>query len=293
MSSVSPRFLNRDDRYGFQHTLLSPANWQPDSRFEHVTTDEFEHMRLLEAVQRFRGEHYLNDGALTRENLTVDGRHKQAADSESWHLILQDADGDLVSCARYWPILNPTFDLTSVSRSALAQSEWRPHLMRVVEMSIRKAQARSAHFAELGGWCVAPSARKSTQAIRSVLLMYALGEVLGGTVGLSTATKRHSSSSILQRLGARVANIDGNELPSYYEPMFDCEMDLLEFDSESPAAIYRSGVDVFRSQILTKMRIISCVRKPDTNSESLANLLKALQPAPVAGRSASVASRYA
>jgi hypothetical protein len=109
--------------------------------------------------------------------------------------------------------------------------------------------------------------------------MFALGEILGGTVGLSTATKRHSSSSILQRLGAQNAGVNGDPLPAYYEPMFDCEMELLQFDSLRPAERYAPRVAEYAAMMKSDIRVLCREAAPSSNNSSLSALLNALAPA--------------
>jgi hypothetical protein len=231
----------------------------------------------MDAIQRFRGKSYLQDGALRPDNLTPDGRHCQRADYDSWHLVVQDQHGEVITCARYHPIKDPRFESTVASKSALAHSpEWQGKLKRVVEDSIGRANAQGANFAELGGWCVAQSARNSCQALRSVLCMYALGEILGGCIGLSTATTRHSSSSILQRLGAQKAALNGEVLPRYFEPAFDCEMELLQFDSNRPAARYASQIAEYNHMMKTEMRVVCRHAEPPTSVSSLVGLWNAV-----------------
>jgi len=237
--------------------LLAPLSWKRQSQFDEVVVNECSYDHLLSALQRFRGRSYLADGALRPSDLTSDGRHQQPIDSHSWHLVIQNEVDEVVSCARYYSLPNPSFETTLTSRSRLAnQPEWRTQVRSVVENSIRLAADRGAQFAELGGWCVAESVRNTAHALRSVLSMYALGEILGGTVGLSTATTRHSSSSILQRLGAEKADWQGRPLPTYFEPMFDCDMELLQFDSSKPAPKYASQIANYQKQMRSSVRVI-------------------------------------
>jgi hypothetical protein len=262
------------------HTLIAPITWHQERRFKDLVVDPSGHDDLIGAVQRFRGKAYLEDGALHPNQLTSDGRFCQSMDYNSWHLVVQDDLGEIVSCARYYPISDPRFESTAASKSALAKSpEWRAKVKRAVEASIRQAAERGATFAELGGWCVANGSRNSAQALRTVLLMFALGEILGGTVGLSTATKRHSSSSILQRLGAQNAGVNGEELPSYYEPMFDCEMELLQFDSLRPAERYAPRVAEYAALMKSEIRVLCREAAPSSCNSSLSALLSALAPA--------------
>lgn len=262
------------------HTLLAPVTWRQEHRFEDLVVDPSAHDTLIGALQRFRGKAYLDDGALRASELTPDGRHCQPMDYNSWHLVALNGSGDIISCARYYPIPQPRFESTVASKSALANSpEWQAKVRGAVEATIRRAAKRGANFAELGGWCVADASRNSAQALRTVLLMYALGEILGGTVGLSTATKRHASSSILQRLGARRADLNGEVLPSYFEPMFDCEMELLQFDSLRPAERYAPRVAEYGALMKSGMRVVCCQEAQPTCIPSLTALMKALSPA--------------
>ncbi|MFN0104859.1 MAG: hypothetical protein ACKV2U_22595 [Bryobacteraceae bacterium] len=280
MKSAQHHFAGRREDRSRKHTLLAPVRWRQEHRFRDLVVDPSGHSELIRAIQRFRGKSYIEDGALRENHLTADGRHSQPMDYDSWHFVVQDDLGEVTSCARYYPIPEPRFESTVASKSALAKSpEWRAKVKGVVENSITRATERGANFAELGGWCVANASRNTSEALRSVLYMYALGEILGGTIGLSTATKRHSSSSILQRLGAKKAGLNGEELPSYFEPMFDCEMELLQFDSLRPADRYAHHVAEYGARMKAEMRVICCQPPPSTCVPSLKALLKALSPA--------------
>lgn len=269
---------NRGDQLR-NHALIAPAGWSQVHRFFGATVDPAGHADLLRDVQRFRGRSYLADGAVREGDLTSDGRLHQQVDNDSWHLVIRDDDGNIISCARYYSSHSPRFESTTTAKSALAQSPiWRPKVERVVENAIHLAKQRGALFAEVGGWCVADAARNTRQALNSVLYMFALGEVLGGTIGLSTATTRHASSSILQRLGARKASLFGEPLPSYFDPRFECEMELLQFDSLRPAPRYAQQVAEYRSLIKAEMRVICSAQPQPTSVTSLTSLLQALNP---------------
>jgi len=279
-SSSSQTASARKEVSPHHYTLLAPSNWRNEHRFKDVKVDPTDHGNLLAAIQRFRGAAYVFDGAVKADSLTPDGRHHQSIDPDSWHFLIRNADAEVISCARYHAITNPTFESTHTSKSALGQSpEWQTKMRLIVENSIRLASQRGANFAELGGWCVAPSSRNSSHALRTVLQMYALGEILGGTVGLSTATTRHASSSILQRLGASRAELNGDPLPSYFDPAYNCEMDLLQFDSLRPAAKYAGYVTDYIAQMNDEMNVICCQPALATNVASLLALSNALRPA--------------
>jgi hypothetical protein len=277
MKSACDRLSGPREEELRNHVLIAPAGWSRVLGFSRATVDPEGHAELMGAIQRFRGGCYLADGAIRPEELTADGRHVQTMDEESWHLVIRSDDGNVISCARYHSVDDPRFEKTAAASSALAQSpDWRGKVARIVEESIRQANERGAHFAELGGWCVADVSRHSRHALRSVLYMFALGEILGGTIGLSTATTRHCSSSILQRLGARRAELDGEVLPSYFDRRFDCDMELLQFDSLRPSPKYARQVSEYRSMIRSDMRVLCAVEAAPTSIESLTRLLAAL-----------------
>lgn len=111
--------------------------------------------------------------------------------------------------------------------------------------------------------------------------MYALGEILGGTVGISTATMRHASSAILQKLGGSRLEDGGQPLPTYIEPKYQCEMQLLQFDTSKPASRYAeticglSGDMRSNVEMLTASSLISV-------SQSLISLATAVGTRPAA-----------
>lgn len=267
MSVVRPHTAFRLDP-SHRFVLLAPLGSKPKDVFDHMVVDDSSHHQLLAAVQRFRGQNYLADGALRPSDLTPDGRHNQPIDPHSWHVVVQNESGEVVSCARYYSSPSPSFDSTLASRSRLAREpEYRSQVRELVESSIRSARNRGTQFGEVGGWCIAESARKTPHALRSVLCLFALGEILGGTLGFITATTRHSSSSILQRLGAHIANFQGRIMPTYFEPMFDCDMELLQFDTSKPAPKYAAQVTAYQHLLRSSVQVVcssagvpTCVR---------------------------------
>jgi hypothetical protein len=73
--------------------------------------------------------------------------------------------------------------------------------------------------------------------------------MLGGALGLTTATVRHSSSTILRRLGGSLLEIGGSIVPPYYDPKYKCEMELLRFDSRKPSAKYAGLVELLGERL--------------------------------------------
>jgi hypothetical protein len=225
--------------------LLAPEGRSIPESFTRLSVDRNRHARRLSEAQRVRGGVYLADGAVQASQLTADGRHVQRADYDSWHLLAVDENGDVRGCARYRHLTgNVGFDDLGVRESWLARCEqWGLSLRAAVESEMVLARQRGMAFAEAGGWAIVPEKRCTTEALRIAMATYSLARILGGCVGISTATERHHSSSILRRIGGRSLACAGTELPPYYDPQYRCRMEVLRFDSNSPDTSCRRWVE--------------------------------------------------
>ncbi|WP_321477965.1 hypothetical protein [uncultured Paludibaculum sp.] len=194
---------------------------------------------------------YLEDGAIEAWQLTGDGRHCVDSDEESWHFLSVEGD-KVLGCARL-RVFEPTiaFSALAVAQSAQAQcSEWGSALRLSIAAELQRAQAENILFIEAGGWALLPELRCTTEALHIALGSYAFGELLGGCLGLSTATVRHGSASILRRLGGSSLMWEDTMLPPYYDSSYRCEMEVVRFDSRSPSAKFRAMVDKLRMDLL-------------------------------------------
>jgi hypothetical protein len=228
------------DRVRNELVLLAPAVCLIPESFTRRCVDRNSHAHWLSEAQRVRGHIYLADGAVQASQLTADGRHVQRADYDSWHLLAVDGNGGVQGCARYRHLTGSVgFDDLGVRDSWLARSaEWGLTLRVAVESEIVRAKQRGRAFSEVGGWAIIPEKRCTTDALRIAMATYSLAQILGGCVGISTATERHRSSSILRRIGGRPLACGETELPSYYDPQYRCRMEVLRFDSSSPDPSY-------------------------------------------------------
>jgi hypothetical protein len=191
----------------------------------------------MEELQRLRGRVYISDGAIPPHQLTPDGRHVQDADYRSWHLLGLSQELGVVSCARYWHHREPVYyPQLGVSQSALARDpEWGPKLRRAVEQQIAHAADLGLGFVEVGGWAVTGELRRSGEALKVALAMYALAQSLGGCIGITTATVRHHSSAVLRKIGGCSLRLNRDtEMPRYFDPRYDCDIEILHFDSRAP-----------------------------------------------------------
>lgn len=236
-----------------QLVLLAPSETRIPQTFRYTDVDADRHRQLLSGMQKLRGEVYLKDGAIEKHDLTEDGRHRSDADEKSWHLLAIDGKGEVCGCARYREHANTVpFSQLGIVRSALAQCDKLGGLLRsAVETELQKAQREGLAYAECGGWALAEHLRCSTEAVRTALSTYALAQMLGGCLGISTVTMRHCSASILQRIGGRSLEAGGKELPPYYDPQYKCEMAMLRFDSRSPNPKYRNWIEDIGHQLLS------------------------------------------
>ena len=249
--------------------MLAPAHGVVvPSEFMGVEANSARHQSLLSRMQQLRGKVYLEDGAVQPSQLDH-GHHRLSSDEDSWHLLILDAGHQVRGCIRcraHSHHIDPQ-DLT-VSQSALASSiEWKLVLQNAVRTELALARRLGCRIVELGGLALDQVIRGTTEALRLALAMYALCEQLGGAVGLSTATQRHCSASILRRIGGRPLESDGAQLPEYYDPLYDCKMELLRFYSWDPNPRYRVWVEDIRAE-LAKIRVVT--RQSGTFSTPLA-----------------------
>jgi hypothetical protein len=230
--------------------LLAPSQRAVPADFLTVESDRSLHEDLLAQTQRFRGRVYLEDGAIKPWQL-VDGRHRQEIDRGSWHLMVLDGRRQVCGCARYkeYPPGSSYTDL-GVARSALGLSqEWGALLRRAVQAELELSRRLDYTLAEAGGWALDEEIRGTAEALRIALATYALTQELGGAIGLSCVTRRHGSASILRRIGGRSLMVQGVEIPAYYDPQYECEMEILRFSSSVPNPRYSVWIDEIRATL--------------------------------------------
>jgi hypothetical protein len=208
-------------------------------------------------MQRFRGAMYLRDGAIQKSDLTVDGRHQVEVDDRSWHVLTLDRHNRVCACLRFVDETRATsFDDLLIRRAALADSPELGYRFRsAVEDRMRVARQMGMSFGEVGGWAVAEEHRHTLEPLRIILATYALLELLGGSLGVATATYRHESAPMLRRIGLGGMLSAGEELPMYYDPHYGCQMQVLQFDSRRPNPKYRGWVTELESD-LTYARVV-------------------------------------
>ena len=238
--------------------VLPPSGVAASNIFRSVELDAHGHDELLAGMQRFRGAMYLRDGAIQASDLTPDGRHRVEVDLRSWHVLSVDQNDEICACLRFVDETRAAgFDDLLIRHAALSgHPDLGDRFRRAVEQTMLEAHLMCMSFGEVGGWAVAESHRHTLEPLRIVLATYALLELLGGSLGVATATYRHESAPMLRRIGLGGVLSGGEELPSYYDPTYGCQMQVLQFDSRHPNPKYRAWVTELQSD-LAGARVVS------------------------------------
>jgi hypothetical protein len=227
-----------------QFKILAPSYGEVPDSLTGACLDSRLHANTLFDIQVLRGSVYREYGPIAAQ-LLADGRHYQTVDAQSWHIVLQDSNDRLLGCSRYRPV-EGGFEQLGASQSAIAQSQrFGPVLRAAVEHQIGHARRNRIQFGEVGAWALRPEVRCSSAAVNIALMTFVLAESLGGGVGITTATTRHHSASILRRLGGRRMP----ELPAYYDPKYGCVIEILHFSSANLDAQFTDRVKKLRSEI--------------------------------------------
>jgi hypothetical protein len=228
--------------------LIAPAAVRDFPAFRDVVVARDLRARLVHDIQRMRGAIYLEDGAIDRHQLSRDGLHMTPEDDRSWHLLFMNREQEVTACV--WLVqhdINASFEDLRVRNCPLAhQADWRDKLKDAVESELSRARQEGLRYAEVGGWAVAKQSRCTSEGLLLALAAYSLGRRFGGALGITTATVRHSSSTMLRRLGGSDLRSGTETIPSYYDPGYQCRMELLRFDSRRPSAKYASLIEKLR-----------------------------------------------
>jgi hypothetical protein len=229
---------------------LAPKSSRVPASFNRTVADWTSYWSLLHEMQRFRGKVYVEDGAID-ESCLVEGRHQAEADFSSWHLLVLNSQERVCGCLRLHEHPKPVvLSELNVGRCALAKDlEWSSALTNALKEELSFSTEVNLAFGELGGWALDEEIRGSTEALRFALASYAFAQMLGGAVCVTTATHRHCSASILRRIGGRPLTHQGMELPAYYEPQYDCKMEILKFYSWAPNPRYAMWIKQMREEL--------------------------------------------
>jgi hypothetical protein len=224
--------------------VLPPSRLAVPGVFRNIETGNRSYRDLLARMQRLRGRVYLRDQAIHPDNLTADGRHKHSVDQYSWHVLSLDDQDEVVSCLRFLDESDAGgFDDLWLRHASVARCPKLGRRFReAVELALRRTRQAAIRFGEVGGWAVAEDHRWTSEPLRIILATFGLLELLGSCAGVATATFRHSSARILQKIGLNALSVGGEELPPYEDLQYGCTMQALHFDSRTPHSRFRSWI---------------------------------------------------
>lgn len=214
-------------------------------------------------MQQLRGSVYLKDGAISPNDLDNEGRFYMAGDEESWHLLLVDDAKQVIGCAKYLVHdSNVPYHRLKVAQTPIASDPiWGEKVQRAVEADLRRIREEKLSYVEVGGWALAEEWRGTRAALEILVGSFALGQLWGGAMGSCTATVRHSSSSMLRRIGGSSFEIAGDAIPTYQDPHYGCKMELLRFDYRTPSQRFLPLLAPLKAS-LRKCRVLT--RHPQT-----------------------------
>ena len=138
-----------------------------------------------------------------------------------------------------------------IGQAPIARSdEWGLKFRASINAELDAARWAGFSYVEVGGWALAEEIRGTFMALKTVLATFAWSQqLLGGALGIATATERNHSAAILRRLGGRPLAWDGVELPPYYDDRYRCQMEVLRFDSRETNPKYAGLLEELREQI--------------------------------------------
>jgi len=276
------RLLRTDLVGDRRHFVLLAPDASNGVGFRDFAVDPDRHHRLMTAAQRLRGRTYLDLGALAASQLSRDGRHIHSDDNRSWHLLTVDGGGQVAACLRY--LAHPSdvqFSELTISHSSLAKSEgWGPKLRSAVEQELTEARRRGAFYVEMGGWAIAQELRCTTEAVRMIVTAYAFAEWCGGALGITNATLKSCSASILRRIGGQRLAANGMELPSYLEDGYQSvEAEILRFDSSDANPRYERWMHECQAHLRDVPVICGSAKKKTFTASVVMHSSFAAQPA--------------
>jgi len=223
--------------------MLAPVGAR--TGFVNTQVDPERHAHFLTQLQILRGLVYVQGAFLAAQDLR-NGRHHVAADRQSWHLLSLDEHDRLCGCIRFTQHHNEvSYSQLAVSHSAIARcSDWSDTLQSGIEDELALARRADLSFVEVGGWALAEDARGTSEATRMALATFALSQLIGGAVGITTARER-GSAPILRKIGGRALNA----LPPYHEPMYRCQIEILRFYSWDPNPRFKGWIEDLKGEL--------------------------------------------
>jgi hypothetical protein len=225
--------------------IVAPGASAVPSSFEQTVCDSERCSRRISEIQRLRGQVYLADGAIRKEDLTADGRQVDPADDSAWHIVITGSGQEVVGCIRIAHLgMSPSFSQFHQHEIIERMPEpSRGHYRLAFQNVISDPNKKEIGFGDTGAWAVAKGAHNHGLGVALIIVGWALYRHLGDAWVMAMATQRHRASELLKALGASALAMDGVPLPSFFDPAYDCTMELLVFDTRHPSELAAAHVD--------------------------------------------------
>jgi hypothetical protein len=246
--------------------ILAPSHAHVPRTFTNRWQDTEIHEQVLGDMQRMRGRVALQEEAIRESDLDNQGRYRMPGDENSWHLIRMTPNGKVKGCARVLVHSETaTFSALRLSSAAVARNPaWADQVRWSVESEIASARKQRMKLVEPGGWVLEEEARGSSEAISIALSAFAWSQLIGDCLAFVTATVKHRSSSMLRRLGGDSLFCAGKEIPKYFDPAYQCEMELLKLQTRAMNPKFESMLAPLRQTIST-----ATVLQPETEHSAV------------------------
>jgi hypothetical protein len=191
---------------------------------------------LRKDIQKLRGRVYIQDGAISADELDEAGRHLFCGENTRWYVaVVEMNSGTLLAANGYSAHFQPAKALHGthvrhiLERAPVEQAQ---ALIREYESVVKNCLQLGHGFGEGAGWIASPGIQALNSGILAALAGPALFNCIGVRVSMCVATQRHSANAILKRIGMRP--LLGDVTSSVFDdPTYGCRMEALAFTQEN------------------------------------------------------------
>ncbi len=229
--------------------LLAPANARIPNVFSRVEENKQAHETWLKQAQQLRGRVYLEDGAITQDDLDNTGRHISRHDECSWHFLVLDAEEHLrgVMRCQFW---YPQQKLPEISEMHLypllerMKQPTREQYQNSIKAFIAAQQTKNCFF-EVAGLAVESSSQGITVGSMLGVSGYSIANLKDSGTAIAAATNRHNASRLFHKLGG----FGFENLTPFFDSRYGCEMEFIGFNSLEPAPAIKEMITIVEEKL--------------------------------------------
>jgi hypothetical protein len=248
--------------------IIAPFGKPAPPVFRHPCPDRDFYKSAIAEIQRFRGRVYLEERAIPASALDEEERHFSEYDYRSWHLFILNQEIQVCGCLR------------ATSLRAVDYSELKLHELiermepdkavayaSAVQAVVDENKKRGVGTGEIGGWAIAKDLRFTSKAMLLASACWSLGRILNDHVGFAQATLRNNSALILRRLGGSPLSYQGAELPTFFDPHYGCDMEILTFDPSKAAFEHERTINDLKDFLVNALVISTTSSEPEPSPD--------------------------